>query len=99
MKELEALDQDNIQDTTSSHRPNWHFNPPAGPHFSGVDEIIIKAAKNTIYAILGFADITDEELLSGVADAEGLINSRPLTYQSADPSDLVPLIPNHFMDK
>lgn len=97
LKELEALDQNKIQDTTSSHRINWHFNPPAGPHFSGVHEIMIKAAKKPIYAILGSADITDEELLSAVVSAEGLINSRPLTYQSANPSDLVPLTPNHFL--
>ena len=97
LKELEALDQNKIQDTTSSHRINWHFNPPAGPHVSGVHGIMIKAAKKAIYAILGSADITDEELLSAIVGAEGLINSRPLTYQSADPSDLIPLTPNHFL--
>ena len=58
---------------------------------------MIKAAKKAIYAILGSADITDEELLSTIVGAEGLINSRPLTYQSADPSDLIPLTPNHFL--
>lgn len=41
---------------------------------------MIKAAKKAIYAILGSADITDEELLSAVVGAEGLINPRPLTY-------------------
>ena len=33
-------------------------------------------------AILGSADITDEEILRAVVGAEDLINSRPLTYQS-----------------
>ena len=66
-------------------------------HFSGVHEIMVKAAKKAIYAILGSADITDEELLSEVVCAEGLINSRPLTYQSSDPADLTPLTPNHFL--
>jgi len=89
LKDLEALDQSKIQDTRLNHRINWHFNPPAGPHFSGVHEIMIKAAKKAIYAILSSADITDEELLSAIVGAEGLINSQPLTYQSADPSDLV----------
>ena len=83
MKELEALDQNKIQDTTTSHGIKWHF------HFSGVHESMIKTAKRSIYAILGAADITDEELLSAVVGAEGLINSRPLTYQSADPTDLI----------
>ena len=58
---------------------------------------MIKAAKKTIYAILNCADITDEELLSAVAGAEGLMNCRPLTYQSTNPSGLTPLTPNHFL--
>ena len=58
---------------------------------------MIKAAKKAIYAILSSADITDEELLSAIVGAEGLINSQPLTYQSADRPDLVPLI--SFMGK
>ena len=36
-------------------------------------------------AILGNADVTDEELTTAFTGAEALINSRPLTYQSADP--------------
>ena len=31
-------------------------------HFSGVHEIMIKAAKKAIYVILNCADITDEEI-------------------------------------
>ena len=97
LKELKALDQKKIQDTTTSRGVKWHFNPPLAPRFSGVHEIMIKATKKAIYAILGSVDITDEELLSAVVGAEGLINSRPLTYQSSDPADLTPLTPNHFL--
>jgi len=41
---------------------------------------MIKAAKKAIYATLSSADVSDEELLSEVVGAEGLINSHPLTY-------------------
>lgn len=58
---------------------------------------MIKSAKRAIYAILGNADITDEELLTAFTGAESLFNSRPLTYQSANPKDNVPLTPNHFL--
>ena len=58
---------------------------------------MIKSAKRAISAILGNVDITDEELLTTIIGAEGLINSRPLTYQSTDPADDVPLTPNHFL--
>ena len=87
MKELEALDQNKIQDTTTSHGIKWHF------HFSGVHESMIKTAKRSIYAILGAADITDEELLSAVVGAEGLINSsvsRPNGLNSSNPQPFSP---------
>ena len=75
----------------------WTFNPPYAPHFGVVFEIMIKAAKRTIIAILGNADVTDEELMTAFTGAESLINSRPLTYQSANPDDTTPLTPNYFL--
>jgi len=71
----------------------WNFNPPYAPHFGGVFETMIKAAKRAIMAILSKANVTDEELMTAFTGAEVL---RPLTYQSAHPND-VPLTPNHFL--
>ena len=97
LEELAGLDKGTIQEKTACYGVKWHFNPPLSPHFSGVHEVMIKAAKKAISAILSSADVTDEELLSAVVGAEGLINSRPLTYQSVNPQDPVPLTPNHFL--
>ena len=58
---------------------------------------MIKSAKRATYAILGSANVTDEELVMAFTGAEALINSRPLTYQSANPSDDTPITPNHFL--
>ena len=58
---------------------------------------MVKAAKKAIKNILGNADINDKELATAFVGAEGLINSRPLTYQSSYPADDVPLTPNHFL--
>ena len=69
------------------------FNLPMAPHFGGRHENMIKSAKRAIKAILGNADVTDEELLTAIIGTEDLINSRPLTYKTADPSDNVPLTP------
>ena len=41
--------------------------------------------------------MTNEELITVFAGVESLLNSRPLTYQSSDPRDNVPLTPNHFL--
>ena len=58
---------------------------------------MIKSAKNSIGAILGNADITDEELHTAICGAERLLNSRPITFVSSDPDDLSPLTPSHFL--
>ena len=86
-----------VQTNTTKKGIKWIFNPPYAPHFGGVFEIIIKSAKRAIMAILNNADVKDEELVTAFCGAEALINSRPLTYQSANIKDNVPLTPNHFL--
>ena len=99
-KELKALllqlDEDKIKESTSNKGIVWHFTPPLAPHFGGAHESLIKSAKKALNAILGNADITDEELMTALTGAEALVNSWPLTYQSANPHDDIPLTPNHF---
>ena len=75
----------------------WTFNLPLAPHFGGAHEIMIKAAKKAIYAILNNTDVNDEELSTTFIGVEVLLNSRPLTYQTSDPKDAVLLTPNHFL--
>lgn len=94
---VEQLDQDKIEKSAANKGIKWSFNPPSAPHFGGVHETMIKSAKRATYAILGSADVTDEELMTTFTGAEALINSRPLTYQSANPSDDTPITPNHFL--
>ncbi|XP_064637186.1 uncharacterized protein LOC135493632 [Lineus longissimus] len=94
---VEQFDQERIKKETSTLGVRWHFNPPLGPHHGGVHESLIKSAKRAIQAVLGKADITDEELMTAFTGVEALLNSRPLTYQSADPTDNIPLTPNHFL--
>ena len=63
IRELVAeLDQEQIRRTTANKGVEWYWNPPAAPHFGGVFEALIKAAKRAISAILQDADVTDEEL-------------------------------------
>ena len=58
----------------------------------GVHETMIKAAKRAVNAVLDNADVT-----TAFTGAEALLNSRPLTYQSANPEDDIPLTPTHFL--
>lgn len=87
----------NLKSLVTGKGIKWTFNPPYAPHFGGVFETMIKAAKRAVMAILGNADITDEELMTAFTRAEALINSRPLMYQSAGPEDNTPLMPNHLI--
>ena len=100
-KELKSLiaqlDETKIKNSIANKGVKWYFNPPSAPHFGGVHESMNKSAKRAINAILGNADVNDEELMTAIIGDEGLINSWPLTYKTADPSDNIPLTPNHFL--
>ena len=93
VKQLDTTDIASRQ----SDKISWHFNPPLAPHFGGIHEVMIGAAKRAIFAVLKGATVTDEELVTAIAGAEALLNSRPLTYSSADHRDQLPLTPNHFL--
>ena len=95
-RELRELVEEIVQ-STANKGVMWHFNPPLAPHFGGVHETMIKAAKRAVNAVLGNAQVRDEELTTAFTGAEALLNSRPLTYQSAHPEDDIPLTPNHFL--
>ena len=93
---LEMVDMSKVQQESAQKGITWHFNPPYSPHTGGVFEIMIKAAKRAMKTFSN-ADLNDEELLTIIVSAEGLINSRPLTYQTANVNDIIPLTPNHFL--
>ena len=82
---------------TANEGITWHWNPPAGPHFGGAFESMIKAVKRAITAILRDAEVNEEELQTVFAIVESLMNSRPLTNLSDDPNDDTILTPNHFL--
>ena len=93
----ELLSNCRLEGSMRSKGIKWNFNPPSASHFGGVYGTMIKAAKRAISTIPQNADINDEELLTAFTGAELLINSRPLTYQTVNPNDTVPLTPNHFL--
>ena len=42
---VSLLDKDKINDAICNQGMTWHDNPPLAPHFGGVHETMIKAAK------------------------------------------------------
>ena len=58
---------------------------------------MVKAVKKVLYAVLGTGNIPDEELITTCAGVESLLHSRPISYQSADLHNEVPLTMNNFL--
>lgn len=75
----------------------WHFNPPASPHFGGLWEAAVKSCKYHLKRVIGNQMLTFEEMATLVSRIEAILNSRPITPQSSSPHDLNPLTPGHFL--
>lgn len=76
---------------------SFHFIPPYTPHFGGLWESTVKSVKFHLKRVLGLAHLTYEEMYTLLVQIEGILNSRPLTPLSSDPSDLSALTPFHFL--
>nr|CAI5846002.1 unnamed protein product [Callosobruchus analis] len=75
----------------------WNYIPPRSPHQGGYWEAAVRAAKYHIKRIMGNVNLTFEELSTIFCQVEAVMNSRPLTPLSNDPSDLSVLTPSHFL--
>ena len=56
---------------------------------------MVKSTKRCLRKVVGKAKIYYDELLGIITEIEAVINSRPLTYVSAEDLD-EPLTPSHF---
>nr|CAH7740565.1 unnamed protein product [Callosobruchus chinensis] len=80
-----------------SNSMQWKFIPPRSPHHGGLWEAAVKRAKFHLDRILNNNCLTFEQLATVFAQIEAIMNSRPLTPLSSDPSDLSVLTPGHFL--
>ncbi|XP_075162876.1 uncharacterized protein LOC142235509 [Haematobia irritans] len=81
----------------SAHGFEWQFIPPHAPHMGGLWESAVKSFKHHFKRIAGAHRFTFEQFATILARIEGLLNSRPTSAISEDPSDLVALKPGHFL--
>ncbi|GFV36980.1 integrase catalytic domain-containing protein [Trichonephila clavipes] len=96
--ELKNLDWDKIMQETDIKPIKWKFNPPTAAWWRGWGERLVRVIKELLKRTLGKAILTYAELLTVLCDCEAVVNSRPLTYVSEDPKDLIPLTPSLFLN-
>lgn len=75
----------------------WHFIPPSAPHFGGLWEAAVKSFKHHLKKVAQNHIFTFEEFTTLLTRIEAVLNSRPLSPISDDPSQVLPLTPGHFL--
>ncbi|XP_037822009.1 uncharacterized protein LOC119610737 [Lucilia sericata] len=86
-----------LREDLSHSGTNWHFIPPASPHFGGLWGAGVKSAKYHLKRIMTDRVFSYEELTTLLCQIEGCLNSRPLCPLSTDPTDNDALTPAHFL--
>ncbi|XP_036346466.1 uncharacterized protein LOC118755749 [Rhagoletis pomonella] len=91
----DSTTQETISRASAEQEIQWHFSPPAGPHFGGIWEAGVKSVKYHLKRTLADASVTYEELNTILCQIEGCLNSRPLCTKFE--GDIDPLTPAHFL--
>lgn len=94
---LENWNQSKIINHLSQSHCEWIFNPPAASHWGGTWERQIRTVRQIINGILKEQTLNDESLQTLMCLVESIMNGRPITNISTDPSDLEALTPNHLL--
>ena len=57
----------------------------------------MQCAKKTLKSVLQNRIVAKEALRTALVEADGVLNSRPITHVSNDAGDIEALTPNHFL--
>ena len=97
-KEIEFLTKSpTLQEKLNSYGTTWKFIPKRAPWYGGFWERLIGLTKNCIKKVLGKAFVSLQVLETVVTEVEAILNDRPLTYVSSDPTDYEPLTPSNLL--
>ena len=75
----------------------WKFSPPSAPHTGGIWERLVCLVKKVLKGLMEKHEVSSDVFHTLVVQAEGILNSRPLTAASTSPDDFKPLTPNDIL--
>lgn len=90
-------DNNKIVDALTEEGISWHFIPARSPHFGGLWEAGINRVTFHLRRLMQGLSFTFEELYTLTSRIEAILNSRPLTALSDDPTEFSALTPAHFL--
>jgi hypothetical protein len=92
-------DQIDISEAQRKLCIEFRFAPPCAPHFMGLVERIVGAAKAALKPALRTTALTAEEMRTVIAKTMGILNNFPIAYMVQSDADFhdKPLTANHFL--
>ncbi|XP_050677701.1 uncharacterized protein LOC126974279 [Leptidea sinapis] len=97
LSRLLQVSSNTISNDIANEGIEFKFIPAYSPHFGGLWEAAVKSIKTLLRRVMSLTHLTYEELSTCLIQIEAILNSRPLTPHSTDPSDLSYLSPAHFL--
>lgn len=82
---------------SSARGINWKFIVPAAPFMGGAWERLVRTIKCALSATLRERKPKEQVFLTLLAEAEGLVNSRPLNHVSVEAGTPETITPFHFL--
>ena len=92
----EAVKTPDVDSYLREHEIRWKFQTPLSPWKGGHFERMVSIIKASLNVSLRNKQLREEEFRTAVAEAQAVVNARPLTYLSNEVDD-EPLTPSHLL--
>ena len=94
---LGVLEADKKQVALSERKIQWNYIVEGSLWWGGFYERLVKSVKTPLKKIFAKAMLDAEQLATILTEIEAQLNSRPLTYLSADPGDYSVITPAQIL--